>query len=51
MKTKPTKSKAAKKVLHLMDMDVSYKKALHAVITGDRRLNKDKLEKELNRYI
>jgi len=51
MKTTPKKSKAAHKVLRLMDEDYSYMKALKMVLDGDKRLSKSRLEKELNRYI
>ena len=51
------KSKAASMVLRLMDMNdendnpISYTKALNIVLNSDKRINKAKLEKELNRYI
>jgi len=45
------KSKAASKVLQLMDKDYSYEKALKEVLESDKRLSKKKLEKELNAYI
>ena len=45
------KSKAASKVLRLMDQDYSYQKALAKTLREDKRLSKKKLEKELNRYI
>ncbi len=55
MKTKVKKtikkSKAASQVLRLMDHDWSYSQALKAVLDLDIRLNKAKLEKELDNYI
>lgn len=45
------KSKAASKVLKLMDQDVSYQNALKKVLASDKRLSKSKLEQELNKYI
>lgn len=51
MNKKIKKSRAASKVLHLMDVGASYSESLKAVLGGDRRLNRTKLEKELNRYI
>lgn len=45
------KSKAASKVLQLMDKDFSYQKALSTTLKADKRLSKKKLEKELNNYI
>ncbi len=45
------KSKAARKVLQLMDKDYSYQNALRKTLKEDKRLNKKKLEKELNIYI
>ena len=48
---KPKKSKAAKKVLKYMDMDVSYSASLKMVLLSDKRLSKKKLEKELDFYI
>ena len=45
------KSKAASKVLQLMDMDYSYQQALKKTLKEDRRLSKKKLEIELNHYI
>ncbi len=45
------KSKAASKVLKLMDKDYSYQKALKSVLKSDKRLSKSKLEKELDNYI
>jgi fatty acid-binding protein DegV len=47
----PAKSKAASKVLQLMDKDFSYQEALKTVLSSDKRLNKRELEKELNIYI
>ena len=51
MPKKPKKSKAASKVLQLMDEDYSYQKALKTVLSSDKRLSKAKLEKELDIYI
>jgi hypothetical protein len=48
---KRKKSNAAHKVLSLMDKDFSYEKALRKVLKSDKRLNKVKLEKELDFYI
>ena len=45
------KSKAASKVLQLMDKDYSYQQALKKVLKEDKRLSKKKLEKELDTYI
>lgn len=45
------KSKAASKVLRLMDNDYSYNRALKEVLKADKRLSKKKLENELNHYI
>ena len=45
------KSKAASKVLKLMDQDYSYEKALKTVLSGDKRLSRKKLKIELERYI
>jgi hypothetical protein len=45
------KSKAASKVLKLMDKDFSYSKAVKTVLSNDKRLSKTKLEKELNKYV
>lgn len=45
------KSKAAKKVLQLMDSDYSYSEALKKVLKEDKRLSKKNLEKELEKYI
>jgi hypothetical protein len=45
------KSKAAAKVLKLMDNDYSYQKALKKVLSEDKRLSKKNLEIELNKYI
>lgn len=44
------KSKACSKVLQLMDSDFSYQNALLTVLKADKRLNKKKLEKELDKY-
>jgi hypothetical protein len=45
------KSNGCKKVLQLMDNDISYQSALKKVLRDDKRLSKKKLEKELNEYI
>ena len=45
------KSKACSSVLKLMDKDMSYQKALKKVLSSDKRLSKQKLEKELEKYI
>lgn len=50
-KKKTKKSKAASKVLQLMDKDYSYQEALTKTLREDKRLNKKKLENELNYYI
>ena len=44
------KLKASSKVLQLMDKDYSYQKALKKTLKEDKRLNKKKLEKNLNNY-
>lgn len=48
---RPEKSKAASKVLQLMDKDFSYQQALAKTLREDKRLSKIKLENELNYYI
>ena len=48
---KNQKTKAAKKVLQYMDMGVSYSVALKKVLLADKRLNKRKLENDLNIWI
>jgi len=45
------KSKAAKRVLMLMDEDFSYKKAIEIALYENPGINKKKLEIELNKYI
>lgn len=45
------KSEAASMVLRLMDNDYSYSKALKTVLTLKPRVNKQKLERELNKFI
>jgi hypothetical protein len=45
------KSNACSQVLKLMDKDHSYSEALKKVLSSDKRLNKAKLEKELDNYI
>lgn len=51
MKKRRKKSNACSKVLQLMDNDFSYQKALKTVLKADKRLSKEKLEKELDIYI
>ena len=51
MKSKKSKSKAASAVLQLMDKDMTYSQALKKVLSSDKRLSKNKLEKELDKYI
>ena len=51
MKKRRVKSKACKSVLQLMGKDYSYQKALKKTLACDRRLSKEKLEKELDYYI
>lgn len=45
------KSRAARKVLRLMDQDYSYSTALKRTLREDKRLRRWKLEKELKKYI
>lgn len=45
------KSKAASKVLKLMDNDYSYSLAVKKTLKEDKRLSKKKLEAELTCYI
>lgn len=45
------KSKAASKVLQLMDKDYFYQDSLKKVLLKNKRINKIKLKKELNQYI
>lgn len=45
------KSKEARAVLKLMDQDYEYQDALKKVLKDDPKLNKKKLEKELETYI
>lgn len=45
------KTKSVSKVLQLMDEDYGYEEALKKVLKEDKRLNKEKLEKRLNKYI
>ena len=47
---KPRKTKAAKKVLQLMDKDVSYMAAVRAVMKSDN-ISRAKLERQLNPFI
>ena len=42
--------KSTKKVLQLMDKDLSYTMALNQVLQSDKRLKKKKLEKKLRRF-
>lgn len=51
MAKKVKKSKAASKVLQLMDEDFSYAYALKKTLKEDKRLSKKRLEKELDYYI
>lgn len=51
MAKKIKKTSACSKVLKLMDKDYSYSKALAKVLSEDNRLSKEKLEKELDKYI
>lgn len=46
-----TKSPEASKVLQLMDKDMSYGSALKQVLSENKDLDKDTLEKELDKYI
>jgi len=49
---KPTKkSKAASRVLRLMDDDYSYQEALRISLRENKGVSKRALEKELDRYI
>lgn len=48
---KAKKSKACSKVLQLLDEGYSYSKALKKVLSEDKRLSKEKLDKELDTYI
>ena len=49
---KPTKkSKAASRVLRLMDEDYSYQEALRIALRENKGVGKRSLEKELDRYI
>jgi hypothetical protein len=45
------KSKAASAVLQLMDKDFSYTEALKKVLSENRKLTREKLEKELDLFI
>jgi len=45
------KSKAASRVLRLMDEDYSYQEALRISLRENKGVGKRSLEKELNRYI
>ena len=45
------KSKAASKVLKMMDKDYTYAAALKKVLQEDKRLSKKNLEAELNAYV
>lgn len=45
------KSKAAQKVLRLMDEDILYVEALYMVLDEDKSLNKEELEKEIDLYV
>lgn len=46
-----SKTKECSKVLQLMDQDYSYSKALKIVLSNNKQVDKNKLEKELNHYI
>lgn len=45
------KSKSASAVLQLMDKDYSYSEAVNKVLSENRNLTREKLEKELNPFI
>jgi len=45
------KSKECIAVLQLMDQDLTYSEALKNVLNSNKELSKEKLEKELNKYI
>jgi DNA-directed RNA polymerase subunit L len=45
------KSKAASRVLRLMDEDYSYQEALRIALRENKGVGKRSLEKELDRYI
>jgi hypothetical protein len=46
-----TKSKAASRVLRLMDEDYSYQEALRISLRENKGVGKRTLEKELNKYV
>lgn len=46
-----SKSKQASEVLQLMDKDKSYQEALGIVLKKNPKLDKDKLEAELDKYV
>jgi hypothetical protein len=46
-----TKSKAASRVLSLMDEDYSYQEALKISLRENKGVGKRTLEKELNKYV
>jgi len=48
---KNIKSSACSKVLQLMDNDFEYQKALAKVLSANKELSKEVIEKELNLYI
>jgi hypothetical protein len=45
------KSKAASRVLKLMDQDISYQEALRISLKENKGVGKRSLEKELDKYI
>jgi len=49
-KKKPFKTKAAQKVLRLMDQDVTYGAAVRAVVKS-HKVSRTKLEKQLDPFI
>ena len=51
IKSPVNKSKAASRVLKLMDEDYSYQQALKIALKENKGVGKRTLEKELNRYI
>lgn len=51
IKSPANKSKAASRVLRLMDEDYSYQQALKIALKENKGVGKRTLEKELDRYI
>ena len=51
IKSPANKSKAASRVLKLMDEDFSYQQALKIALKENKGVGKRTLEKELDRYI